>query len=77
MIPGDDAMVSGWMSRVGNDPDRIAPGPEGVGQFYDVVSGFHNASAANLFSGKGNCAILDGHVEAFSRAETFPHAYPR
>ncbi|MBN1507414.1 MAG: type II secretion system protein [Sedimentisphaerales bacterium] len=77
MIPGDDSMVSGWMSRVGNNPDRIAPGPEGVGQFYDVVSGFHNASAANLFSGKGNCAILDGHVEAFTRAETFPHAYPR
>jgi prepilin-type N-terminal cleavage/methylation domain-containing protein len=77
MVPGDDSMVAGWMSRVGNDPDRVIPGPEGVGAFWDVVSGFHNASAANLFSGKGNCAILDGHVEAFTRAETFPHAYPR
>jgi hypothetical protein len=77
MVPGDDSMVAGWMGKVGNDPDRIIPGPEGVGAFWDVVSGFHNASAANLFSGKGNCAILDGHVEAFTRADTFPHAYPR
>ncbi len=77
MEPGDDAMVQSWLSKTGNDPDRVIPGPEGVGKFYDVVSGFHNASAANLFSGKGNCAILDGHVEAFTRAETFPHAYPR
>ncbi len=77
MVPGDDSMVAGWMSRVGNDPDRVIPGPDGVGPFWDVVSGFHNASAANLFIGKGNCAILDGHVEAFTRAETFPHAYPR
>jgi prepilin-type N-terminal cleavage/methylation domain-containing protein len=77
MVPGDDAMVQRWLGMVGNDPRRVIPGPEGVGQFYDVVSGFHNASAADLFSGKGNCAILDGHVEAFTRAETFPHAYPR
>jgi hypothetical protein len=77
MVPGSDSMVQGWMSRVGNDPRLVIPGPEGVGAFWDVVSGFHNASAANLFVGKGNCAILDGHVEAFTRAETFPHAYPR
>jgi len=77
MVPGSDSMVAGWMSKVGNDPDRIIPGPEGVGQFWDVVSGYHNASAANLLGGKGNCAILDGHVEAFTRVETFPHAYPR
>ena len=77
MVPGDDNMVQRWMSSVGNNPRLIRPGPEGVGQFYDVVAGFHNASAANLFSGKGNCAMLDGHVEAFTRAETFPHAYPR
>ncbi len=77
MVPGDDNMVKGWLSKVGGNPNLIRPGPEGVGQFYDVVSGFHNASAADLFSGKGNCAILDGHVEAFTRAETFPHAYPR
>jgi prepilin-type N-terminal cleavage/methylation domain-containing protein len=77
MEPGDDSMVSRWLGMVGGDPRRIIPGPAGVGQFYDVVSGFHNASAADLFSGKGNCAILDGHVEAFTRLETFPHAYPR
>ncbi len=77
MVPGSDSMVAGWMSRVANDPTRVIPGPEGVGQFWDVVSGFHNASAANLYGGKGNCAILDGHIEAFTRLETFPHAYPR
>ncbi len=77
MVPGDDNMVQRWMSAVGNNPRLIRPGPEGVGQFYDVVGGFHNASAADLFSGKGNCAMLDGHIEAFTRAETFPHAYPR
>jgi hypothetical protein len=77
MVPGSDSMIAGWMSKVGNDPDRVIPGPDGVGPFWDVVSGFHNASAANLFAGKGNCAILDGHVESFTRAETFVHAYPR
>ena len=77
MEPGDDAMVQRWLGMVGNDPDRVQPGPEGVGAFYDVVSGFHNASAADLFSGKGNCAMVDGHVESLTRAETFPHAYPR
>jgi len=77
MVPGSDSMVQGWLSSVGNDPRRVIPGPAGVGPFWDVVSGFHNASAADLYSGKGNCAILDGHVEAFTRAETFPHAYPR
>ncbi len=77
MEPGDDAMVQRWLSATGNNPERVIPGPDGVGAFYDVVSGFHNASAADLFSGKGNCAILDGHVEAFTRLQTFPHAYPR
>jgi len=77
MEPGDDAMVQTWMSRTGNNPERVIPGPDGVGPFYDVVSGFHNASAGDLFSGKGNCAFLDGHIESLMRADTFPHAYPR
>ena len=79
MVPGDDSMVQGWLSRVQNDPKRVipGPGPDGVGPFWDVVSGFHNATAANLLGGRGNCAMVDGHVEAFKRAETFPHAYPR
>jgi prepilin-type N-terminal cleavage/methylation domain-containing protein/prepilin-type processing-associated H-X9-DG protein len=77
MEPGDDGMVQSWLSRVGGDPRRVVPGPDGVGPFYDVVSGFHGASAANLFGGKGNCAMLDGHIESLTRLETFPHAYPR
>ncbi len=78
MVPGSDSMIQGWFSKVGGTiPDLIQPGPEGVGPFWDVVSGFHNAPSSNLLGGKGNCAILDGHVEAFTRAETFPHAYPR
>jgi len=77
MVPGSDSMIQGWFAKVGKAPRLVIPGPEGVGAFWDVVSGFHNASAANLFSGKGNCAILDGHVESFTRAETFVHAYPR
>ncbi len=77
MIPGDDAMIQGWFGKVGRDPDQVIPGPDGVGPFYDVVSGFHNAPTSNPFGGKGNCAMLDGHIEAFTRAETFPHAYPR
>jgi hypothetical protein len=78
MVPGSDAMIQGWFSKVsGSIPELVTPGPEGVGPFWDVVSGFHNAPSGNLFGGRGNCAILDGHVEAFTRAETFPHAYPR
>jgi prepilin-type N-terminal cleavage/methylation domain-containing protein len=77
MVPGDDAMVQAWLTRTGNDPRKIVPGPDGVGQFYDVVSGFHNTTNSRLLGGKGNCAILDGHVEAFTRADTFAHAYPK
>ena len=77
MVPGSDSMIQGWFGRVGKVPRFVIPGPEGVGAVWDVVSGFHNASAANLLGGKGNCAILDGHVESFTRAETFVHAYPR
>jgi len=77
MVPGSDSMIQGWFAKVGRVPRLVIPGPEGVGPFWDVVSGFHNASAANLLGGKGNCAILDGHVESFTRAETFVHAYPR
>jgi prepilin-type processing-associated H-X9-DG protein len=26
--------------------------------------------------GKGNCAFLDGHVDAYPRADTFPLSWP-
>ena len=76
MEPGEDSMVQTWLAKVGS-PRLVIPGPEGVGAFYDVIAGFHHAPAANLLAGRGNCALLDGHVDAYPRAETFVHAYPR
>jgi prepilin-type processing-associated H-X9-DG protein len=76
MIPGNDSMIAGWLSKAGNY-QLIRPGPDGVGQFWDVIAGFHHAPSGNLLGGKGNCALLDGHVDAFTRAETFPAAWPR
>lgn len=77
MIPGDDGMVEGWLSQTGGDLRQIIPGPEGVGQFYDVVAGFHHAPSGDKLRGRGNCAFLDGHVDSIYRAETFYHAYPK
>jgi prepilin-type N-terminal cleavage/methylation domain-containing protein/prepilin-type processing-associated H-X9-DG protein len=76
MIPGDDSMIAGWLSKTGSYR-LIKPGPEGVGQFWDVIAGFHHAPSGNQLGGRGNCALLDGHVDAFAREETFPLAWPR
>ena len=77
MVPGDDSMINGWFAQVGRNPRLVKPGPEGVGPFWDVVAGFHNAPAGDLLAGRGNCAFLDGHVDAHPRSETFYLAYPR
>jgi prepilin-type N-terminal cleavage/methylation domain-containing protein/prepilin-type processing-associated H-X9-DG protein len=83
MIPGNNSMVAGWMASKQNSPWLIEPGPAenggmgGVGQFYDVVAGFHNAPSGNPLAGKGNCAFLDGHVDAVPRLKTFYYAYPK
>jgi prepilin-type N-terminal cleavage/methylation domain-containing protein/prepilin-type processing-associated H-X9-DG protein len=77
MEPGDDSMVQRWLAGVGGAPRLVIPGPEGVGAFYDVIGGYHNAPAGDLYAGRGNCALLDGHVDAYPRSETFVHAYPR
>ncbi len=76
MVPGDDSMIAGWLSQTGSYR-LIKPGPEGVGQFWDVIAGFHYAPTGNLLGGKGNCAFLDGHVDGHTREETFPLAWPR
>jgi len=76
MVPGDDSMIAGWLSQTGSYR-LIKPGPEGVGQFWDVIAGFHYAPSGNPLGGKGNCAFLDGHVDAHLREETFPLAWPR
>lgn len=77
MIPGDKSMAQGWLSSVGGSPKLVKPGPEGVGQFWDVIAGFHHAPSGNRLGGKGHCALLDGHVAAHTRAETFPLSWPR
>jgi prepilin-type N-terminal cleavage/methylation domain-containing protein/prepilin-type processing-associated H-X9-DG protein len=76
MIVGNDSMVNGWLSQVGGNPRLVEPGPEGVGQFYDVVAGFHNAPSGDKLRGRGNCSFLDGHVSAHPRSETFFYAWP-
>jgi prepilin-type N-terminal cleavage/methylation domain-containing protein/prepilin-type processing-associated H-X9-DG protein len=77
MVPGDDAMIQGWFNQVGNNPRLVEPGPEGVGQFWDVIAGFHHAPSGNRLGGRGNCAFLDGHVNAHFRRETFFLAWPK
>lgn len=77
MIPGSDSMIKGWLSQTGGDLHEVIPGPEGVGQFYDVVAGFHHAPSGDKLRGRGNCAFLDGHVDSIYRSETFYHAYPK
>jgi prepilin-type N-terminal cleavage/methylation domain-containing protein/prepilin-type processing-associated H-X9-DG protein len=77
MIPGSDTMIQGWFGQVGPNPRLVEPGPDGVGPFYDVVGGIHNAPSGNLLGGRGNCSFLDGHVDAHLRKETFYLAYPR
>jgi prepilin-type N-terminal cleavage/methylation domain-containing protein/prepilin-type processing-associated H-X9-DG protein len=77
MVPGDDTMVKGWLSQVGGNPRMVEPGPEGVGQFWDVIAGFHHAPTGNKLGGRGNCAFLDGHIDSHYRKETFFLAWPK
>jgi len=77
MIPGNDSMIQSWLSRAGNNPWNVEPGPDTSPTFYDVLAGYHNAPTGDLLKGRGNCAFLDGHVDAHARSETFPLAYPR
>jgi prepilin-type N-terminal cleavage/methylation domain-containing protein/prepilin-type processing-associated H-X9-DG protein len=76
MIPGDDTMVNAWFARVGRNSRLVEPGPDGVGPFWDVIGGIHNAPSGYMLGGRGNCAFLDGHVDAHLRKETFFYAYP-
>jgi prepilin-type processing-associated H-X9-DG protein len=77
MVPGDDAMIQSWFNQVGDNPRLVEPGPEGVGQFWDVIAGFHHAPSGNRLGGRGNCAFLDGHVNAHFRRETFFLSWPK
>jgi prepilin-type N-terminal cleavage/methylation domain-containing protein/prepilin-type processing-associated H-X9-DG protein len=77
MIPGNDTMVQSWLSAAGGNPWNVEPGPGTTPRFWDVLAGYHNAPTGDLLKGRGNCAFLDGHVDAHARSETFPLAYPR
>jgi len=78
MVPGSDSMIADWLNHptVQGNYRNIRPGPEGVGQFWDVIAGFHHAPSGDPMGGKGHCAFLDGHVDAHARAETFPLSWP-
>lgn len=77
MVPGNDAMVKSWLAAAGGNPWNVEPGPGTSPTFWDVLAGYHNAPTGDLLKGKGNCAFLDGHVDARFRSETFPYAYPK
>jgi prepilin-type N-terminal cleavage/methylation domain-containing protein/prepilin-type processing-associated H-X9-DG protein len=77
MIPGNDTMIKSWLAAAGNNPWNVQPGPGTTPTFYDVIAGYHNAPTGDLLKGRGNCAFLDGHVDAHARAETFGLAYPK
>ena len=77
MVPGNDTMVKSWLAAAGGNPWNVEPGPGTTPTFWDVLAGYHNAPTGDLLKGRGNCAFLDGHVDAHTRAETFPLAYPR
>jgi prepilin-type N-terminal cleavage/methylation domain-containing protein/prepilin-type processing-associated H-X9-DG protein len=77
MVPGYDTMIQSWLSAAGGNPWNVEPGPETNPRFYDVIAGYHNAPSGDPLKGRGNCAFLDGHVDAHARSETFPLAYPR
>ncbi|MHC4174310.1 MAG: hypothetical protein ACYST5_15415 [Planctomycetota bacterium] len=70
MIPGSDSMIEGWLQQTGSH-QLIKPGPEGVDPFWDVIAGFHHAPSGDPMGGKGNCAFLDGHVDAIAVQKRF------
>jgi len=76
MVPGDVSMVNTWLSAAGGNPWNVEPGPQTSPTFWDVVAGYHNAPSGSPLLGRGNCAFLDGHVDAHYRGETFPLAWP-
>jgi prepilin-type N-terminal cleavage/methylation domain-containing protein/prepilin-type processing-associated H-X9-DG protein len=82
MIPGNREMVKGWLTQSRFNYRDVKPGPKTLdptndGAFYDVIAGFHNAPSGDKLGGRGNCAFIDGHVDAHPRSETFALAWPR
>jgi prepilin-type N-terminal cleavage/methylation domain-containing protein/prepilin-type processing-associated H-X9-DG protein len=73
---GSDSYIENWLKFM-HSPRKVIPGPHGVGPFWNIIGGFHNAPRSDRLAGEGNCAFLDGHVAGRSRLETFYLAWPR
>lgn len=68
-----------WIQRAGGSKWHVRPGPAsegGLGEFTDVIAGFHNAPSGDPIGGKGNAVFLDGHVGAHPFEESFQLAWP-
>jgi len=58
--------------------ERVKAGPDGFGQFVDIIAGFHGAKPSNdVTSGEANCTFVDGHVAPVSRNDAFSVAWPK
>ena len=55
----------------------VKPGPDGHGQFVDIIGGFHGAPSGDVTSGSGNCSFVDGHVGSVQRDDSFAAAWPK
>ncbi len=55
----------------------VKPGPDGYGQFVDIIGGFHGAPSGDVTSGSGNCSFVDGHVGSVKRDDSFAAAWPK
>jgi prepilin-type N-terminal cleavage/methylation domain-containing protein/prepilin-type processing-associated H-X9-DG protein len=67
-----------WIKKAGGKWN-IKPGPAsegGMGEFCDVIAGFHNAPSSDPIGGRGSVAFLDGHIGAHSFPESFALAWP-
>jgi prepilin-type processing-associated H-X9-DG protein len=68
-----------WVRNAGGSKWNVRPGPAsegGLGEFTDVIAGFHNAPTGDPIGGRGNAAFLDGHVSAHPFEESFALAWP-
>ena len=55
---------------------NVKPGPDGFGQFTDIIAGFHHAPSRDVTGGKGNVVFADGHIAPVLRDDSFGVAWP-
>lgn len=76
LIPVAPVDVARTVVKSAGNKELVKPHTFGVNTFYDVIAGFHHAPTGNLVAGKGNCAFVDGHVDAVNRLDTFSVCWP-